>query len=186
MEYQQVLKACEEKMKKSLEVLTQEFSTIRTGKASTSMVEGLLVDCYGSQMKLKEVAGITTPEPRMILVQPWDPTQIPFIEKSVMSSGLGLQPMNDGKVIRLPIPELSQERRESLIKVVKKTAEDARISLRNIRRDTNTLIQKMQKEGKITEDEKFTGEKKTQERTDHYIKAIDDHLKHKEKEILSI
>lgn len=186
MDYQHVLKECEEKMKKSLEVLQHELSSIRTGKASPSLVEGVMVDCYGTKMRLRDVASISTPEPRLLVVQPWDPSQIPAIEKGITSSGLGLQPMNDGKIIRLPIPELSQERRESLIKVVRKVAEDARISVRNVRRDTNTLIQKMQKESKITEDEKFTGEKKTQERTDHYIKTIDDLLKHKEKEILNV
>lgn len=186
MELQKILKECEEKMKKSILVVQQEVATIHTGKASSSLVEGILVDCYGSQMRLKEVAAITTPEPRMIVIHPWDPSQIPFVEKAITNSGLGIQPMNDGKIIRLPLPELSQERRESLIKVVKKMAEDARISVRNIRRDTNALIQKFQKEGKLTEDEKFNGEKKTQERTDHYTKQIDDLLKHKEKEILSV
>jgi len=186
MELNALLKDCEEKMKKSLEVMTHEFSTIRTGKASPALVDGMTVDCYGSQMRLKEVAGISTPEPRTIVIQPWDPSQIPAIEKAILSSGLGLQPMNDGKVIRLPLPELTQERRESLTKLIKKIAEEGKVSLRNIRRDLNTIVDKMEKDKKITEDEKFKTEKKIQEKTNHYIKNVDDLLKHKEHEILTV
>ncbi len=186
MELDAIIKDCDDKMKKSVEVVQHELATIRTGKASPALVEGLQVDCYGSLMRLKELAGISTPEPRGIVIQPWDPTQIPAIEKAIQASGLGLTPSNDGKVIRLNLPELTEERRKDLAKVVKKMAEEGRVALRNIRRDVNGAIQKLLKDSKITEDEKFGGEKKVQDKTNVFIKHVDDLLKHKEQEILTV
>lgn len=181
-----LLKDCEDRMKKSMDVVHHELSTIRTGKASPALVENISIDAYGSQMRLKEVAGISTPEPRTILIQPWDVGQIPSIEKGIQNSGLGIQPNNDGKVIRINLPDLTEERRMELTKVVKKASEEGKVSLRNIRRDMNAAIQKMQKDSAITEDEKFKAEKKVQEKTDQYIHQIDELLKNKEKEILTV
>lgn len=186
MDLNAVIKDCEDKMKKSVEVVQHELSTIRTGKASPALVEGLQVSCYGSMVRLKEVAGISVPEPRTLVIQPWDPTQIPEIEKSIQNSGLGISPSNDGKVVRLNLPELTEERRKDLTKVVKKMAEEGRVALRNVRRDLNTTIQKLLKDSTITEDEKFNAEKKIQEKTDHFIKSVDELLKHKEQEILTV
>jgi len=186
MDLNGLLKDCEERMKKSMDVVHHDLSTIRTGKASPALVENLGVEAYGSQMRLKEVAGISTPEPRSILIQPWDVGQISAIEKAIQNSGLGIQPNNDGKVIRINLPDLTEERRLELTKVVKKSSEEGKISLRNIRRDMNAAIQKMQKDSTITEDEKFKSEKKVQEKTDQYIRQIDELLKNKEKEILTV
>ncbi len=181
-----VMKDCDEKMKKSVEMVQHEMSTIRTGKANPALVEGLQVSCYGSMMRLKEVAGISVPEARTLVIQPWDPSQIAEIEKAIQNSNLGITPANDGKVIRLNLPDLTEERRKDLIKVVRKMAEDGRVTLRNIRRDINAAIQKLLKDAAIAEDEKFNSEKKVQEKTDHYIKSVDELLKHKEQEILKV
>ena len=186
MTLQEVLDSMEEKMMKTLEFVHNEFSTVRTGKASTSLVENIQVDAYGSQMRLRELAGISTPEPRLIVVQPWDATLVQAVEKAIMKSELGVNPRVDGKIIRIPIPELDQERRRELDKVCKKMAEDGRIAIRNERRQAHDLVKKLQKDGDITEDELKHAEKEIQNKTDEYIKEIDTVLSHKEKEILSV
>ena len=183
---QGLIKECNEKMKKTLEIVHKEFAGIRTGKASPALVDNIMVDYYGTPTPIKSLAGISIPEPRMIVISPWDPSSLQAISKAITSSNIGINPVIDGKVIRLPIPELSEERRKELIKIVKKKAEEGKIALRNIRREINDSIKKMEKDKKITEDEKFEGEKKVQEITDKFIKEIDDLLKHKEKEILEI
>ncbi len=175
---------CNDKMKKTLDIVHKEFAAIRTGKASPALVDGITVDYYGTPTPLKSLASISIPEPRMIVISPWDPSSLQAISKAITSSDLGINPVIDGKVIRLPIPELSEERRKELIKIVKKKAEEGKIALRNIRREINEEIKKMEKEKKITEDDKYEGEKKVQELTDKFIKEIDELLKHKEKEIL--
>ena len=153
MTLQEVLDSMEEKMMKTLEFVHSEFATVRTGKASTSLVENIPVEAYGSHMRLRELAGISTPEPRLIVVQPWDATLVQAVEKAIMKSELGVNPRVDGKIIRIPIPELDQERRRELDKVCKKMAEDGRIAIRNERRHAHDLAKKLQKDGDITEDE---------------------------------
>jgi ribosome recycling factor len=144
------------------------------------------VDYYGTATRIKELAGISTPEPRLIIIQPWDPTVAPAIEKAIRSSDLGFNPVSDGKIIRIPVPELSEERRNELRKVLKNMAEESRISIRNIRRDSIEGIKKLQKDGTITEDEMFREEKVVQEKTDEYIREIDLLLEHKEHEIMEV
>jgi ribosome recycling factor len=186
MELSEIMEEMELKMMKSVEVVEHEFATIRTGKASPALVENITVDYYGTQTRLRQLAGISTPEPRLIVIQPWDPSAADAVEKAIMKSKLGVNPMRDGRIIRVPIPELSEERRRDLDKVVKGMAEEGRVAIRNIRREANEHIKKIQKEGKITEDEMVHSEKEVQVKTDDYIKEIDKLLAKKEKEIIEI
>lgn len=186
MSLQAALDAMEEKMMKTLEVVHQEFASVRTGKASTALVENIQVEAYGAQMRLRELAGLSTPEPRLIVIQPWDPTVVQAITKAIQQSAVGINPIVDGKIIRIPIPELDKERRLQLDKTVKKLAEDGRVAIRNERRHGMDAVKKLQKDGKITEDELTHAEKEIQNKTDEYIKEIDTVLAHKEKEILSV
>lgn len=183
---QQVLDEMEEKMMKTLEFVHNEFATVRTGKASTSLVENIQVEAYGGHMRLREVAGISTPEPRLIVIQPWDPSVVQSVAKAIQKSELGVMPQVDGKIIRIPIPELDQERRKELDKVCKRMAEEGRVAVRNERRQAIDQAKKLQKDGKITEDELAHGEKEIQKKTDEYVKEIDTVLAHKEKEILAV
>ena len=176
----------EEHMMKTIEVMQADFSTIRTGKASPALVENMTIDYYGTPTKLKELAGITTPEPRLLVVQPWDPSSVQVIEKSILASNLGISPVSDGRVLRLPIPELSEERRQNLAKQVKTRAEEARIAIRNIRRDSNDVAKKSQKASEITEDDLKDMLSDIQKLTDDYIKEIDTILQKKEDELLNI
>ena len=184
MSLQAVLDAMEEKMMKTLEFVHHEFASVRTGKASPALVESIPVEAYGSTMRLRELAGISTPEPRLIVIQPWDPTVVQAVAKGIQASSLGIMPQVDGKIIRIPIPELDQERRQQLDKHVKKLAEDGRVAIRNERRAGMDAVKKLQKESKITEDDLKHAEKDIQHKTDEYIKEIDTVLAHKEKEIL--
>ncbi len=186
MPVKKVMADMESKMKKCVEFMHNEFATIHTGKASPALVENLAVDAYGSAMKLKEVAAITAPEPRMLLVSPWDATVADAVNKAIQKSNLGLAPTMEGKVIRVRVPELSEERRRNLDKIVKKIAEDGKVSIRNIRREANEEIKRLQKVHEITEDEMFLYEKKVQDKTDELIKEIDKNLASKEKEILTV
>ena len=186
MPYKKVCKEAKEKMQHSLDHLHHEFNGIRTGKASPALVEDIHVDCYGSTMPLKEMAGITTPEPRLILIQPWDQNTVPNIVKAIQSSSLGITPVDDGRVVRVPIPELDEERRKELDKHIKHMAEEARVAVRNIRRDENDKLKKMKKAGELTEDDLRDGEKQIQKITDEFIEKINETLKHKEDEIFTI
>lgn len=181
-----ILLEAEEKMIKTEEVVQHEFAGVRTGKASPSLVENVLVEVYGSQMRIRELAGITAPEPRMLLIQPWDAGTVHPIEKAIQKSNLGLNPMVDKKFIRIVLPELSQERRLEFIKVVKKMSEDGRVAIRHVRRDALEQLKKDAKEGGVTEDQVEVAEKEVQRLTDDYIAKIDKHLEHKEKEILTV
>jgi ribosome recycling factor len=181
-----ILLDTEEKMIKTEEVVQHEFSGVRTGKASPSLVENVLVEVYGSQMRIRELAGITTPEPRMLLIQPWDATTLHPIEKAIQKSNLGLNPAVDKKFIRIVLPELSQERRMEFIKIVKKMAEDGRVAIRHIRRDALEHLKKDTKAGGVTEDQEEAAEKEVQKLTDQYIAKIDKHVETKEKEILTV
>lgn len=186
MDIKSVLTEMDNRMKKSLELLRSEFSSVRTGKASPALVENILVPYYGVPTRMRDMAGISTPDPKSILIQPWDPTAIPEIEKAIMQTQLGITPMNDGKVLRLPIPELSEERRVELVKLIKKMAEDGRVAVRNIRRDAIEAIRKLEKDKKITEDERYKNEKAIQDKTEGLIKQIDELIKHKDKEIMEV
>ncbi|MGC8830011.1 MAG: ribosome recycling factor [Verrucomicrobiia bacterium] len=181
-----VLLEAEEKMIKTEQVIQNEFAGVRTGKASPALVENIVVEAYGAQMRLRELASITTPEPRMILIQPYDPSTVTAIEKAIQKSNLGVNPVVQGKVIRIVLPELSQERRMELDKLVKKMAEDGRVAIRNVRREALDHLKKILKEHKISEDDFKVYEKDLQKLTDDYIKKIDEHLAKKEKEIMTI
>ena len=176
----------EEHMMKTIEIMQGDFSTIRTGKASPALVENMVIDYYGTPTKLKELAGITTPEPRLLVVQPWDPSSVQIIEKAIQGSDLGISPVSDGRVLRLPIPELSEERRKTLVKQVKTKAEDSKIAIRNIRRESNDIAKKSQKASEITEDDLKDTLDAIQKLTDDYIKEIDATLHKKEEELLNL
>ncbi|MDA1043676.1 MAG: ribosome recycling factor [Verrucomicrobia bacterium] len=181
-----VLRDVDDKMSKSLHVVSEQFSGVRTGKASPALVENLHVEYYGTMTRLMELAGISTPEPRLIVISPYDPTALSGIEKAILAANLGVTPMNDGRVIRVPIPELDEERRKELSKVARRMAEEGRVAIRNVRREANDMTKAMQKDGKITEDEREHGFKETQKHTDMFIKKIDDALKAKESEIMAV
>jgi ribosome recycling factor len=181
-----VKRETEEKMKKTIEVTRREFSTIRTGRATPGLVEHIKVDYYGTPTPLRQIATIQTPEARLIVIQAWDPNAVGSIEKAILASDLGVNPNNDGKVIRLSLPQLTQEKREELTKVVRKLAEDSKISVRSIRRDANDQIKKLEKDKGIPEDERFKSQDEIQKLTNTYIGDIDKLLQEKEKEILSL
>ena len=181
-----ILLEAEEKMIKSVEVIQTEFGGIRTGKASPDLVTNIMVEAYGVQMRLKEMAAVTTPDSRLILIQPWDGTTVDAIRKALEESKLGIPPLVDGKIIRLPIPPLSEERRQDLVKAVRKIAEEGRVSVRANRRHAMDEIKKIQKAGDITEDELVDGEKEVQKLTDQYIAEIEKALAAKEGELLKV
>jgi ribosome recycling factor len=180
---QKIENSAKSKMEKSTTLLAQELSKLRTGRASPALLEGIKVDYYGSTLPLNQVASITIPEPRMIIVQPWDKNALPAIEKSLYKSSIGITPNNDGSVIRLAIPSLTMERREELVKLVQKLGEDAKIAIRNIRREANSEVKKEEKGKTISEDESFKAQERIQKLTDDCIKDVDDILAKKEKEI---
>lgn len=183
MTTKEVLHDTESKMKKTVEATQRDFSTVRTGRASTALVEGIRVDYYGASTPLKQLAAVTTPDARLIMIQPWDKNTLVEIEKSIMKSDIGIPPTNDGKAIRLSIPPLTQERRAELDKVLKKIAEDGHISIRTSRHAAMESVKKLEKDKSITEDEKFKADGDIQKLTDKYIKEIDTLLGAKEKEI---
>jgi ribosome recycling factor len=181
-----ILLEAEEKMEKTEQVILSEFAGVRTGKASPALVENIMVEVYGSQMRIRELAGITTPEPRAIHIQPWDANSVHPIEKAIQKSSLGLNPQIQGKTIRLFLPELSQERRTELCKYIRKLAEDGRVALRHVRREAMDALKKEKSEGKIPEDEEKHGEKEMQKLTDGFTAKIDAHLASKEQEIMTV
>jgi ribosome recycling factor len=181
-----ILLEAEEKMIKTEEVVQHEFAGVRTGKASPGLVENIMAEVYGSHMRLRELAGITTPEPRMLVIQPWDATTIHPIEKAIQKANLGLNPAIQGKIIRIVLPELSEERRHEFVKIVRKMAEDGRVAIRHVRRDALEHVKKESKNGGISEEDVEHAEKEVQKLTDQYIAKIDAHLQHKEKEIMHV
>jgi ribosome recycling factor len=186
MALEEILMEAEEKMEKTEGVVVKEFAGVRTGKASASLVENIIVDAYGSQMRIRELAGITTPEPRALAIQPWDATMIPHIEKAIQKANLGLNPATQGKVVRIFFPELSQERRLEFVKIIKKMTEDARVAIRHVRRDAMDQLKKHAHDSGVTEDQEKQAEKDLQKLTDDYIGKIEKHLEHKEKEIMTV
>ncbi len=176
----------EAKMEKRIDGLVGEFKTIRAGRANASVLDKIAIDYYGTMTPVQQVGSISSPEPRMLVIQPWDATVLSAIEKAINKSDLGISPQNDGKVIRLNFPPLTEERRRELVKMVKKYAEEAKVQIRNIRRDALEMYKKQKKDGEITEDDLKTIEKDVQNMTDKYIKEIDDITADKEKEITEI
>jgi ribosome recycling factor len=171
------------KMEKSIKLLSQELSKLRTGRASPALLDGIKVDYYGSTLPLNQVASVSIPESRLIIIQPWDKTALETIEKAIYKSPIGLTPNNDGSVIRLSIPPLTTERREELIKLVEKLGEDTKVAIRNVRREANSEIKKEEKDKKISEDESFKAQEVIQKLTDESIVQVDETVKKKETEI---
>ena len=184
--YQEIIKNKESEFEKAVEYFKAEINKLRTGRASAALVESLPVDYYGNKTPLKQVASINVPEPRLIVIQPWDVDSLANIEAAIKMSDLNLNPNNDGKVIRINIPPLNEERREELVKVLNQKAEEARISIRGIREEIWEEIQELEKAGKIAEDDKFRGKERLQEAVDGYNKIIEDARERKEKEVMTI
>ena len=186
MSAEEILFDAEVSMDKSVDYMIHEFSAVRTGKASPALVENVDVETYGSSMKLKQVALITTPEPRLLVVQPFDASTVRDVEKALKESKIGITPLVDGKIIRLPVPELSEERRRDLVKSLKQMAEEARVRVRANRRSAMDEAKKLQKSGELTEDGLRDVEDQVQKLTDKYVKSIDDHFERKEAEVMKV
>ena len=186
MSAEEVLFEAEAGMEKAVEFMMHEFSSIRTGKASPALVEGIDVTAYGGSMKLKQLALITAPEPRLLVIQPFDAGTVQDIQKAIQESKVGITPAVDGKLIRLRIPELSEERRKDLVRTINKLAEESRVRIRACRREAMDGVKKLQKEGKITEDELERTEKEIQKLTDKQVSEIDRHVAHKDAELMTV
>ncbi|RJQ27832.1 MAG: ribosome recycling factor [Peptococcaceae bacterium] len=179
-------KDLEDSMKKTIEVVKKEFSSLRAGRATPALLEKIMVQYYGTPTPINQLANISVPEARLLLIQPWDKNLLPDIEKAILKSDLGINPASDGTVIRLAVPQLTQERRSELMKLIKKKTEEGRVAIRNIRRDANDQLKVQQKEGKISEDELKRSQDEVQKLTDRYIKEIDNLLSIKEKEVMQV
>ncbi|KXB87242.1 ribosome recycling factor [Veillonella sp. DNF00869] len=186
MEIKEIISREEARMDKTIESLKHEFANVRTGRAHTSLLDSVMVDYYGAPTPVNQVANVSAPDPRMILIAPWDKTMIGAIEKAILTSDLGLNPNNDGDSIRLAIPQLTEDRRKELVKVVSKKAEDAKVAIRNIRRDANDAIKKEEKAKTITEDVSKDGQEQVQKLTDKKINLIDELRDIKEKDVMSV
>ncbi len=183
---EQELKNCEERMKAVIQMTKKEYASIRTGRANPALLDGILVDYYNTPTPLNQLTSISVPEPRMLVLQPYDKSAIGNIEKAILKSDLGLNPSSDGNVIRISIPHLTEERRRDLVKVVRKKAEEMRVAVRNVRRDTNETLKKMEKNKSISEDELKIAREGVQELTDKYVSEVDELLKRKEQEIMEV
>lgn len=183
---QEELKVYEEKMKKTLDVLVSDYSTIRAGRANPHVLDKIKVDYYGTPTPIQQVGNINVPEARMIVIQPWEKSLLKAIEKAILTSDLGINPTNDGNVIRLVFPELTEERRKDLSKEIKKKGDNAKVAVRNIRRDANDAFKKMEKSGEMSEDDRKLGEEKIQKLTDKMIEKIDAAIETKTKEIMTV
>lgn len=182
---EKILEEVKRKMSRVLEVMAQDLARVRTGRASVALLEGIKVEAYGTTMPLSQVASLAAPEPRLLTVQPWDPSLLPEIEKAILKSDLGLTPASDGKLIRLPIPPLTTERRKELVKLVKKMGEEAKVALRNVRRDGNERLKELKKDKQLSEDEAHRAQEEVQKITDDFIKKVDSQAAEKEKEIMT-
>ncbi|MBU2498882.1 MAG: ribosome recycling factor [Proteobacteria bacterium] len=181
---EEILAECRQNMNKTIEALSKEFTRIRTGRASTALLDGIKVSCYETKMPLDQVASLSIPESRLIMVKPWDQSIIGEIEKAILKSELGLTPVNDGKIIRIPIPPLTEQRRKELAKMAKKMAEEGKISIRNQRRESNELFKELKNDKEISEDELFRHQEEVQKITDEFIQKVDEVTAEKEKEIM--
>ena len=186
MAVKELISQHEEKMDKTIEALKRDFASVRTGRASTTLLDRVMIDYYGAPTPVKQVANVSAPEPRLITIVPWERKMLGDIEKAILKSDLGLNPNNDGTMIRLEIPQLTEERRKELNKKVSKIAEDSKVVIRNIRRDANEAIKKMEKKKEITEDESKEGQNNIQKLTDKKIKTIDEMKAKKEKEVMEV
>ena len=182
----EIFEDLKDRMGKSIESLKREYSRLRTGRASISLLDGIRVSYYDTPTPLNQMASLAVPEPRLIVIQPWDKTAIEDIEKAILKSELGLTPINDGKVIRISIPPLTEERRKELVKVARKMSEENKVSIRNIRRDANEMLKDLKKEKEITEDDLYRSQEEVQKATDQFISQVDELCAAKEKEILEI
>ena len=182
----EIIDGMKEHMAKTIETLRREYQKIRTGRASTSLLEDIKIDYYGNLSPLSAVATLAVPEARTITLSPWEPKMIPVIEKAILNSNIGLTPSNDGRMIRLVLPALTEERRRDIVKDLKRKAEDDKIALRNIRRDAIDRLKKLEKDKKITEDELKKSEKEVQDITDKHVAKVDEVFAHKEKEVLEV
>jgi ribosome recycling factor len=174
------------RMDRSIEATRTEFNTVRTGRASAALLDRIEIDYYGQATPLKQLATISVPEPRLLTIQPFDPSSLKAIERSIMESDLALQPANDGKLIRLPIPQLTEERRKELVKVVRHLAEEGKVAVRNVRRDVMHDLKELVRDGDVGDDEERRAEDRVQKLTDEHVHSIDDLLKHKEAEIMEV
>lgn len=182
----EVLSECRSAMSKAVKALRKEMTKIRTGRASTSLLDDVVVEYYGAPTPLNQVATLSTPEARLITIQPWEKNLIPEIEKAIFKADLGLTPSSDGQLIRLPVPALTEERRREMVKIIKRMAEEAKISVRNARRDANENLKMLEKEKEITEDERKRAEKDVQQVTDEYVENVDDLVDAKEQEVMEV
>ena len=182
----EIFEDLKDRMGKSIESLKREYSRLRTGRASISLLDGIRVSYYDTPTPLNQMASLAVPEPRLIVIQPWDKTAIEDIEKAILKSELGLTPINDGKVIRISIPPLTEERRKELVKVARKMSEENKVAIRNIRRDANEMLKDLKKEKEITEDDLYGSQEEVQKATDQFISQVDELCAAKEKEILEI
>ena len=182
----EVIKKCEEKMTKTCENLDGEFSNIRAGRANPNLLNRIMVEYYGTPTPMQQVGNISVPEPRIIQINPWEKSLLKAIEKAILASDFGITPTNDGTSIRLVFPELTEERRKELVKDIKKKGEAAKVAVRNVRRDANDTLKKMEKSTDITEDERKEGEEKIQKMTDKYVAKIDKSVENKSKEIMTV
>ena len=183
---EELISGARDRMVKSVEHARAEFATVRTGRASASLLDRIEVDYYGTQTPLRQLSTINVPEPRMLTVQPFDPSSIKAIEKAIQESDLGLTPSNDGKLIRLPIPQLTEERRKELVKVVRRVGEEGKVAIRNVRRDVLHHLRELVTKGEVGDDEERRAEQQVQKLTDEHTKHIDDLLKHKESEVMEV
>jgi ribosome recycling factor len=183
---QELKRKITDRMARAIEALKRELASVRTGRASLALLEGIMVNYYGTQTPLQQLASLSIPDSRQIAIQPWEQKIIPDIEKAILKSDLGLTPTNDGKIVRINIPPLTEERRKQLVKAVKKKAEETKIAIRNIRRDANEELKKLEKEKHLSEDEVRRLQEETQKITDSYIAKVDEILGHKEKEIMEV
>jgi len=183
---QDVLSEAEEKMKKAVMAIKSELAGVRTGRASAMLFDRITVDYYGTRTPLKQMASISTPEAQLAIIQPWDKSSIPAIEKAIMTSDLGVTPSNDGNVVRVPFPPLSEERRRDFVKLVKKMAEEGKVSMRSVRHSARDDLEELEKEKVISEDDRKRAEKKVDELTDKYVKEVDGLLQRKEQEIMEV
>lgn len=186
MEVKKIHADTEERMKKAVEAMRKELASIRTGKATTSLLDGIRVDYYGTMTPLSQVANISVPDVRLLVIQPWEKKLIPEIVKAIQKSDLGLNPQSDPNVIRLPIPPLTEERRKDLVKLVKKVVEEGKVAIRNIRRDSNDALKNAEKDKAISEDQSRKGQERVQEITDEHIEKIEEMFKKKEQEIMEV
>lgn len=182
----EVLEETKDRMGKSVKAFGSEMSKVRTGRASTALLDSVKVDYYGTMTPLSQMATISVPESRLLTVKPWDISVINQVEKEILKANLGLTPSNDGKLIRIAIPPLTEERRKEIVRTIAKTCEDFKVAVRNIRRDSNEMLKELQKEGEISEDDSFKAQKLVQDTTDSYIKDLDKIFAQKEKEILEV